>query len=49
MNDTEDARRTLRLLDANDIDFEIREITVPTVSLESNALVYHGCSGSLIS
>jgi len=45
MNDTGDARRTLRLLDANDIDFEIREITVPTVSLESNALVYHGVFG----
>jgi hypothetical protein len=45
MNDTEEARRTLRLLDANDIDLEIREITAPTVSLEWKALVYHGLFG----
>ena len=45
MNDTEEARRTLRLLDANDIDLEIREITAPTVSLEWNALVYQGLFG----
>jgi hypothetical protein len=45
MNDTEEARRALRLVDANDIDLEIREITAPTVCLEWNALVYCGLFG----
>jgi hypothetical protein len=44
-NRTEEAERLYALLDANDIDFEIREMRAPAVSLEWNGIVYQGVFG----
>jgi hypothetical protein len=40
LGDGEEAERALELLDANDIDFELRERHAPSVSLEWNGIVY---------
>ncbi len=45
LNDTEEAERSRALLDANDVDYEIRDTRASAVSLEWNGIVYQGVFG----
>src|SRR5262245_35083443 len=45
LNDTAEAERSRALLDANDIDYELRDTRAPSVSLEWNGIVYQGVFG----
>lgn len=45
LNDSDEAERARALLDANDVEFELRDAAAPGVSLEWNGILYQGLFG----